>query len=474
MSNIIKNDIINYGGIENYLYAQQYKTLLRFLTCGSVDDGKSTLIGRLLHDTQQICKDQLLNLYNDNKRVGVQKDKLDLALLVDGLQSERMQGITIDVAYRYFFTKKRKFIILDTPGHEEYTRNMVTGASNSNLAILLIDARHGIRKQTKRHWFISVLMGIRYFIVAVNKMDLVNYSQSVFEEIKKEYLLFNNKLAFNINTQFIPISALNGDNIINVSKNMLWYTGSVLLQMLDTIIVEPVVNISNKNLRFPIQYVIRNSNNFRGYAGTIASGNIHVGQKIQVLPSHIYSNIKQILNFNKECINAVSGESVIITLINDTDVNRGDMLIDAKCTVNLVRNALVDIVWMKTEDLKKNQYFDVKITTKIYRVQIKEILYQVDVHTFEHKNTNIIPCNGIGLVELLFEEELMLDSYFNYPMTGSMIFIDILSNETVGAGMVRTAITYNDIQNNKFSNFELELHSLIRKHFSHWNIPDLL
>lgn len=472
MSNIIEQEIINYGGIENYLYAQQYKTLLRFLTCGGVDDGKSTLIGRLLHDKQQIYEDQLLSLHEDNNRFGMQKNKLDLALLVDGLQLERTQGITIDVAYRYFFTKKRKFIIIDTPGHEEYTKNMVTGASNSNLAILLVDASKGIRKQTRRHWFISVLMGIRHIIVAINKMDVVNYNQLIFEGIKEEYLAFNNQLSLNLDTKFIPISALDGDNIINSSKHMLWYHGPSLFEILENTIIQSNTDFDHQKLRFPIQYVIRNNSNFRGYAGTVASGNIHVGQHVKILPSSTFSNIKQIFNFNKSRINALTGEAITITLTDDVDVSRGDILIDAKQTIDLTQKALVNVVWMKTDALKKNQYFDVKITTKIYRVQIKKILYQIDINTFEHQNTSLIPYNGIGLVELLFDEPLILDQYLHYPVTGSMIFIDIISNETVGAGMVQTVISQPNT-NKEFSKFELELHSLIRTYFPHWNIRDL-
>lgn len=473
MLNTIQQEIINYGGIENYLHAQQYKTLLKFLTCGSVDDGKSTLIGRLLHDTQQIYDDQLLNLRIDNHHSGVHKDKLDLALLVDGLELERTQGITIDIAYRYFSTQKRKFIILDTPGHEEYTKNMVTGASNSNLAVLLIDAQQGIRKQTKRHWFINMLMGIRYIIVAVNKMDLVNYDQSVFERIKEKYLEFNRQLPVNLDTKFVPISALNGDNIINLSHNMLWYNGPSLFEILENTRVDSTVTLNNQRLRFPIQYVIRNNLNFRGYAGTVASGEIHVGQPIKVFPSNTDSSIKEIFNYNKHSINAIAGESVAITLSNDIDVSRGDIVVDSKQKIDFVQNALVDIVWMTTTALKKNQYFDVKITTKIYRVQVKQILYQIDVHTFEHKNTDIIPCNGIGLIELLFDECLILDQYSLYPITGSMIFIDILSNETVGAGMVRKTIKNTNTNNKQFSTFELEFNTLILKHFPHWNIRDL-
>lgn len=473
MLNTIEQDIFNYGGIENYLHAQQYKTLLRFLTCGEVDDGKSTLIGRLLHDTQQVYKDQLLNLRKDSSRSGIYTNQLDLALLVDGLQSERTQGITIDVAYRYFFTKKRKFIIIDTPGHEEYTKNMVIGASNSNLAILLVDACRGIRKQTKRHWFISTLMGIKHVIVAINKMDLVNYDQLIFEDIKEKYINFSHKLSLNLNTKFIPISALNGDNIINLSQNMLWYNGPSLFEILENITIDSIINVNFQNLRFPVQYVIRNDLNFRGYAGTVASGNIHIGQHVRILPSNTTSKIQKIFNFDKNLINATTGESITITLADNVDVSRGDILIDSNQTIELVQSALVDIVWMKTEALKKNQCFDVKITTKFYRVQIQKIIYQIDIHTFEHKNTDMIPYNGIGLIELLFDEPLMLDKYSNYPVTGSMIFIDILSNDTVGAGMVRASIKSSNFKNKKFSKFELALNSLICTYFPHWGIRDL-
>lgn len=474
MSQTIKQDIVNYGGIENYLHAQQYKILLRFLTCGGVDDGKSTLIGRLLHDTKHVYDDQLLDLQKDANSVSVQNDKLDLALLVDGLQSEREQGITIDVAYRYFFTKKRKFIIIDTPGHEEYTKNMVTGASHSNLAILLVDARKGIRQQTRRHWFISVLMGIQDIVVAVNKMDLVNYDQSVFQDIKSKYLEFNNQFSMSINTAFIPISALNGDNVFLPSKKMPWYNGSTLFDILENSVITSTLNIDNRKLRFPIQYVIRYDTDFRGYSGTIASGSMHVGQSITVFPSYTNSYIKQIFYGNKDRINALTGEAITVTLTDDIDVSRGDMLIDLQQQpVDVVQKALVDIVWMKKEALEKNQYFDVKITTKIYRVQIKNILYKIDIHTFNNQDVNMIPYNGIGSVEILFEEPLILDQYLYYPVTGSMIFIDIFSNETVGAGMVKNVIPNVCLKNKQYSKFELDLHSLIRFHFPHWNIRDL-
>lgn len=474
MFNTIEQEIINYGGIENYLYAQQYKTLLRFLTCGGVDDGKSTLIGRLLHDTKHVSDDQLLDLKKDINCLDIQDNNLDLSLLVDGLQSERDQGITIDVAYRYFFTKNRKFIIIDTPGHEEYTRNMITGASHSHLAILLIDAHKGIRKQTRRHWFISVLMGIRYIVVAVNKMDLVNYDQLVFQDIKSRYLKFNSQYSVNINTTFIPISALDGDNVIFSSEKMSWYHGPTLFEVLENTVITSEIDIDSCKLRFPVQYIIRNNKGFRGYSGTIASGNMYVGQHITVFPSYTNSSIDQIFCCNKDRLNALTGEAITITLKDDIDISRGDILIDSKQqSIDVVQRALVDIVWMKKESLKEKQYFDVKITTKFYRIQISNILYQIDIHTFKHQETKIIPYNGIGLVEILFEESLILDQYLYYPVTGSVIFVDIFSNDTVGAGMIRTPIIDSQISNKKYSQFELDLHSLMRFHFPHWNIRDL-
>ncbi|URJ32856.1 sulfate adenylyltransferase subunit CysN [Candidatus Blochmannia vicinus] len=474
MISAIEQEIINYGGIENYLYTQQYKILLRFLTCGNVDDGKSTLIGRLLYDSYQIYDDQLSILHMDSKKIGTQKNKLDLALLVDGLQSERAQGITIDVAYRYFFTKKRKFIIADTPGHAEYTKNMVTGASTSELAILLVDARKGIQGQTKRHWFISVLLGIRHIIVAINKMDLIDYNQEIFQKISKEYLEFSKQLSTDIITKFIPISALDGDNITTLSTNMKWYKGSTLLEILENVNINSFSRLEKQELRLPIQYVNRHSD-FRGYSGTIASGSIHTGQDINVFPSNTTSSIKRIITFNKDEKYAQTGEAVTITLEDDLDISRGDMITGAHPTVTPVWSALVDIVWMKKEELQENQYFNIKITSKIIKAQIRDIEYQVDVHTLQFQKTKSIPLNGIGLIKLSFDEPLLLDQYSYYPTTGSMIFIDLLTNETVGAGMVRNPIKCHkkSKDRNNYSEFELELHALIRLHFPHWNIKDL-
>ncbi len=291
MNTTIAQQIANEGGVEAYLHAQQHKSLLRFLTCGSVDDGKSTLIGRLLHDTRQIYEDQLSSLHNDSKRHGTQGEKLDLALLVDGLQAEREQGITIDVAYRYFSTEKRKFIIADTPGHEQYTRNMATGASTCDLAILLIDARKGVLDQTRRHSFISTLLGIKHLVVAVNKMDLVDFSEETFEEIRQDYLTFAEQLPGNLDIRFVPLSALEGDNVATKpSANMPWYSGPTLLEVLETVEIQRVVD--TQPMRFPVQYVNRPNLDFRGFAGTLASGVVRVGQRVKVLPSGVESSIR--------------------------------------------------------------------------------------------------------------------------------------------------------------------------------------
>lgn len=296
MNTILAQQIANEGGVEAWMIAQQHKSLLRFLTCGSVDDGKSTLIGRLLHDTLQIYEDQLSSLHNDSKRHGTQGEKLDLALLVDGLQAEREQGITIDVAYRYFSTEKRKFIIADTPGHEQYTRNMATGASTCDLAILLIDARKGVLDQTRRHSFISTLLGIKHLVVAINKMDLVDYREETFARIREDYLTFAEQLPGDLDIRFVPLSALEGDNVAAQSANMRWYSGPTLLEVLETVDIQRAVD--RQPMRFPVQYVNRPNLDFRGYAGTLASGSVKVGERIKVLPSGVESSVARIVTFD--------------------------------------------------------------------------------------------------------------------------------------------------------------------------------
>lgn len=477
MADLAYNDIIaaqikQQGGVEQYLQAQQQKGMLRFLTCGNVDDGKSTLIGRLLHDTRQIYEDQLSVLQSDSKRIGTQGEKLDLALLVDGLAAEREQGITIDVAYRYFSTEKRKFIIADTPGHEQYTRNMATGASTSQLSILLIDARKGVQEQTCRHSFISTLLGIRHLIVAVNKMDLVDYQQATFEQIKQDYLRFSTQLPDDLQIWFVPISALDGDNIVKPSDNIPWYQGDTLLEILETANVRE--KASTQPLRFPVQYVNRPNIDFRGYSGTLSSGILRRGQQIKVLPSGVTSQIARIVTFDGDLEYAVPGEAITIVLNDEIDISRGDLLVSESESLQATHNALVDIVWMSEQPLAQGQSIEVKVAGKKSRARVENIRYQVDVNNLVQKVATELPLNAIGSVELSFDEPLLLESYQLNADTGGMILIDRLTNVTVGAGLVRK-IQHDAIPSQgEFSPFELELNQLVRRHFPHWGARDLL
>lgn len=472
MNTTIAQQIANEGGVEAYLHAQQHKSLLRFLTCGSVDDGKSTLIGRLLHDTRQIYEDQLSTLHNDSKRHGTQGEKLDLALLVDGLQAEREQGITIDVAYRYFSTEKRKFIIADTPGHEQYTRNMATGASTCDLAILLIDARKGVLDQTRRHSFISTLLGIKHLVVAVNKMDLVDFSEETFDNIRQDYLTFAGQLPGNLDIRFVPLSALEGDNVASQSEKMPWYSGPTLLEMLETVEIQRVVD--TQPMRFPVQYVNRPNLDFRGFSGTLASGVVKVGQRIKVLPSGVESSIARIVTFDGDLQEAGAGEAITLVLKDEIDISRGDLILDAQETLPAVQSASLDVVWMAEQPLQPGQSYDIKVTGKKTRARVDGIHYQVDINNLTQRQVETLPLNGIGLVDLTFDEPLTLDAYQQNPVTGGIIFIDRLSNVTVGAGMVREVHIQQQASTSEFSAFELELNQLIRKHFPHWGARDLL
>ncbi|WP_171997948.1 sulfate adenylyltransferase subunit CysN [Cronobacter sp. JZ38] len=472
MNTTIAQQIAKEGGVESYLHAQQHKSLLRFLTCGSVDDGKSTLIGRLLHDTRQIYEDQLSSLHNDSKRHGTQGEKLDLALLVDGLQAEREQGITIDVAYRYFSTEKRKFIIADTPGHEQYTRNMATGASTCDLAILLMDARKGVLDQTRRHSFISTLLGIKHLVVAVNKMDLVDFSEETFERIRQDYLSFAEQLPGSLDIRFVPLSALEGDNVAMQSLNMGWYTGPTLLEVLENIEIQRVVD--EQPLRFPVQYVNRPNLDFRGYAGTVAGGVVKVGQRVKALPSGVESSVARIVTFDGDLQEAGAGEAVTLVLKDEIDISRGDLLVDASQSVAAVQSAAVDVVWMAEQPLVPGQSYDIKIAGKKTRARVDNIQYQVDINNLTQRVEENLPLNGIGLVDLTFDEPLNLDKYQENPVTGGLIFIDRLSNVTVGAGMVREPQQDVYQEPSAYSAFELELNQLIRRHFPHWGARDLL
>ncbi|KAG4076159.1 hypothetical protein HA402_006376 [Bradysia odoriphaga] len=459
MNNVIAQQIADQGGVEAYLHAQQHKSLLRFLTCGSVDDGKSTLIGRLLHDTRQIYEDQLSTLHTDSKRIGTQGEKLDLALLVDGLQAEREQGITIDVAYRYFSTEKRKFIIADTPGHEQYTRNMATGASTCDLAILLIDARKGVLDQTRRHSFIATLLGIRHLVVAVNKMDLVDYSQAVFEQFKQDYLTFAEQLPNDLEIKFVPLSALDGDNVATQSTQMPWYSGPTLLEVLES--VDVISEREHQPLRFPVQYVNRPNLDFRGYAGTLSAGVVRVGQRIKVLPSGVESTVARIVTFDGDLQEAGPGEAITLVLKDEVDISRGDLLVDASETLQATQSALADVVWMAEQPLLPGQSYDIKVAGKKTRARVESIRHQVEINSLAQHQADVLPLNGIGLVELTFDESLVLDCYQQNHDTGGLIFIDRLTNVTVGAGLIREALLQdNPAVAGNFSAFELELNAL--------------
>ncbi|EPJ9672362.1 sulfate adenylyltransferase subunit CysN [Citrobacter farmeri] len=472
MNTSLAQQIANEGGVEAWMVAQQHKSLLRFLTCGSVDDGKSTLIGRLLHDTRQIYEDQLSSLHNDSKRHGTQGEKLDLALLVDGLQAEREQGITIDVAYRYFSTEKRKFIIADTPGHEQYTRNMATGASTCDLAILLIDARKGVLDQTRRHSFISTLLGIKHLVVAINKMDLVDYSEETFARIREDYLTFAEQLPGNLDIRFVPLSALEGDNVASQSVSMPWYSGPTLLEVLETVEIQRVVD--SQPMRFPVQYVNRPNLDFRGYSGTLASGRVKVGQRVKVLPSGVESSVARIVTFDGDLDEAFAGEAITLVLKDEIDISRGDLLLAADENLPAVQHAAVDVVWMAEQPLAPGQSYEIKIAGKKTRARVDNVQYQVDINNLTQREVDNLPLNCIGLVNLTFDEPLVLDTYQQNPVTGGLIFIDRLSNVTVGAGMVREPIVQETAVPSEFSAFELELNALVRRHFPHWGARDLL
>lgn len=456
--------------VKLWLSEQKNKSLLRFLTCGSVDDGKSTLIGRIFYETNKIYDDLFFSLKNDSKRYGTQGKNIDLALLVDGLQAEREQGITIDVAYRYFNTKKRKFIIADTPGHIQYTKNMITGASTSDVAILLIDAKKGISEQTYRHTFIIKMLEINFLIVAINKMDLINYNEKIFKNIKKTFLNFYKKIQCVKKIYFVPISAFLGENIIEKSTIMNWYKGKSLLNILEKINIKKNFN---KNIRFPIQYVNHAKENFRGYSGTIESGLLSVGEKIKILPSGIKSTIKNIIAFKKNLKFAVAGEAITITLHDDVDISRGDLLVSINDKIKLSRSALCDIIWMSKTPLQEKQNFYAKITNKIIGISIKDIKYQINIKDFTIYNTKTLVYNSIGLVNIIFDQLIPVDKYIDNKITGSMILIDKMTNLTIAACMIRNTKSDKIINNTNYTNFEIEFHKFIRYHFPHWNLNDL-
>jgi bifunctional enzyme CysN/CysC len=419
--------------IEGYLALHQNKELLRFITCGSVDDGKSTLIGRLLHDSKLIYEDQLAAVQNDSKRLGTTGEEIDLALLVDGLQAEREQGITIDVAYRYFSTTKRKFIIADTPGHEQYTRNMATGASTADLAVILIDARYGVQTQTRRHSFIVSLLGIKHTVIAINKMDLVDYSQARFEEIKQEYLEFSQSLELN-DLHFVPLSALKGDNVVHSSENMPWYNEAPLLSQLESIKIHQ--EVAEAPLRFPVQYVNRPNLDFRGYAGTVASGSVAVGDEIQVLPSGKRSRVKQIVTWDGNLPRASAQQAVTLTLEDEIDISRGDMLVHPHTSAVPQRNFNAHLVWMADAPLVPGRNYLLKLSSGSSSAVVSRIHHRIDVNSLERTSPSVLGLNEIAEVEISAERPVVVDDYQSLRQTGAFILIDRLTNTTVAAGMV--------------------------------------
>ncbi|WP_341660936.1 sulfate adenylyltransferase subunit CysN [Vibrio sp.] len=455
-------------GIEGYLTQHQHKSLLRFLTCGSVDDGKSTLIGRLLHDSKQIYEDQLAAVHADSQRVGTTGERPDLALLVDGLQAEREQGITIDVAYRYFSTQKRKFIIADTPGHEQYTRNMATGASTCDLAVILIDARKGVLDQTRRHSFIANLLGLKHFIVAVNKMDLVDYSQQRFEEIRDDYLAFANKLQGQTDIHIVPLSALEGDNVVEASDNLKWFDGPALLDLLQSVDVTKAKE--NGEFRFPVQYVNRPNLDFRGFSGTIASGSIKVGDVIKALPSGKTSRVASIVTFDGNLSQAQAGLAVTLTLENEIDISRGDLIVHQGDDVARSSHLSADVVWMTEQPLVAGREYDIKIAGKKTIGRVASIQHQYDINNLSKHDAKELPLNGIGLCDWTLNESIALDSYDQVQDSGGFIIIDRLTNVTVGAGLVRQALSERTPSpSERMGAFENELKALILKHFPEWD-----
>ena len=460
-SDLIEDDI------QAYLKQHENKELVRFLTCGSVDDGKSTLIGRLLHDSKMIFEDQLAAIEKDSKKSGTTGEAIDLALLVDGLQSEREQGITIDVAYRYFSTDQRKFIIADTPGHEQYTRNMATGASNCDLAIILIDARYGVQVQTRRHSFICSLLGIKHIVVAVNKMDLVDYSQERYQAIKKEYREFAESLEFD-DIRFVPLSALNGDNVVEESENMPWYPGATLMKLLNTIDVIPQNEFTQ--FRFQVQYVNRPNLDFRGFAGTVASGHVLVGDTIVALPSGKESVVKEIVTFDGNLERADKGMAVTLTLEDEIDISRGEMIVKKGGLPHSAKEFNATVVWMHENELEPGREYFIKHGSKMTTGHAQSIENKYDVNTMEKHPSSQLAINDIGTVNFVVDEVLHFDAYQENRGTGAFIIIDRLSNITVGAGMITHAL---DQKVHEYSDFELEFNTLVRKHFPHWGSRDI-
>ncbi|HQW08956.1 MAG TPA: sulfate adenylyltransferase subunit CysN [Steroidobacteraceae bacterium] len=431
-----KSELIS-SDINAYLEAQQHKSLLRFITCGSVDDGKSSLIGRLLYESKMIFEDQLAALEADSKKVGTRGGELDFALLVDGLAAEREQGITIDVAYRFFSTEKRKFIVADTPGHEQYTRNMVTGASTADLAVILIDARKGVLTQTRRHSFLVSLLGIRRVVLAVNKMDLAGYSQEVFDTILQEYRDFAAQIDLRDITA-IPISAVYGDNIIEAGSNMPWYQGPTLMHHLET--VEVGDELPSKPFRLPVQWVNRPNHEFRGFAGLISSGTVHQGDRIRVLPSGRESRVARIVTADGDLESAVAGQSVTLTLDSEIDISRGDVIAEGDAPPQVADQFEATVVWMHDDPMLRGRSYLMKIGTRTLTATVAPIKHKINVNTLEQTAAERLELNDIGVCELELDRPIPFDAYRDDHTLGGFILIDRMSNNTVGAGLLSFAL----------------------------------
>jgi len=458
--------------IEAYLKVHENKDLLRFLTCGSVDNGKSTLIGRLLFDSKLIYEDQMVAIEQDSQKFNTTDNTFDLALLVDGLQAEREQGITIDVAYRYFSTDKRKFIIADTPGHEQYTRNMVTGASNCDLAIVIVDARHGIQTQTRRHSYLCSLLGIKHVIVAVNKMDLMGYSQAVYQQIKANYRKMAKSFYFK-KLSFVPISALKGDNVVTSSDKMDWYTGSPLMRLLETVKIEQDRNV--EHMRFPVQYVNRPNSDFRGYCGTLASGIVQIGDDVTALPSGKTSRVKSIYTYDGELDTAHAGQAVTLTLEDEIDLSRGDMLAHSGCEPKLSDKMQAHLVWMADRPLRIQNESQFKFASNSCFGSVSNLVYKVDINTLEqHAESNdTLNLNDIALASITLSEKIVMDRYQQLARTGSFIVIDRHTNATVGAGMIEQVCKEAQSNKRSYSTEERELNAYVRKHFPEWGCIEI-
>ncbi|MGI9283106.1 MAG: sulfate adenylyltransferase subunit CysN [Endozoicomonas sp.] len=423
--------------IHGYLNEQENKSYMRLITCGSVDDGKSTLIGRLLYDSKMIFDDQLSALEADSKRSGTTGEQIDLALLVDGLAAEREQGITIDVAYRFFSTDKRKFIIADTPGHEQYTRNMATGASTADLAIILIDARKGVLSQTKRHSYIVSLLGIRHVVVAINKMDLVDNSQEQFEQIRDSYQQFAKELGF-LDIKAIPISALEGHNVLQNSTVMPWYQGPSLMAHLESVNVERDQN--DQDFRMPVQWVNRPDLDFRGFSGTVAAGKVSVGDELAVLPSGRTSKVKSIVTFDGELETAFSEQAITLTLEDEIDISRGDTLASAKARPEVSSSLAADILWMDEHEMVLHRPYLIRLENRTIPGNLSRINYKININNLDRENAEALTLNEVARCELSLTEEIAFDPYEENRSMGCFVIIDRITNKTVGSGMLRSSL----------------------------------